>query len=97
MSPSNGCALCEAASITTRYHEDDQCWIADCLICRVPMVVWRLHDSSPPPDVREGLLEQLAVVADSFFAGRAWRYDDHMRNIPDHYHGHARAGQLRPE
>jgi hypothetical protein len=91
MSPSNGCALCEAASFTTRYHEDDQCWIADCLICRVPMVVWRLHGSSPPPDVREALLEQLTVVADSFFAGRAWHYDDHMRRIPDHYHGHARA------
>ena len=56
------------------------------------MVVWRLHDSSPPPDVREVLLEQLAVVADSFFTGRAWHYDDHMRKIPDHYHGHARAG-----
>jgi hypothetical protein len=84
--------LCEAASITTRYHEDDQCWIADCVICRVPMVVWRMHDSSPPNDVREELLERLRVVADSFFVGRAWHYDDHMRRIPDHYLGHARAG-----
>ena len=38
---SRGCDLCEAAVITTRYFEDDDCWIADCEICLVPMVVWR--------------------------------------------------------
>jgi hypothetical protein len=45
---SAGCDLCEAAIITTRYFEDDDCWIADCEICLVPMVVWRTHDAAPP-------------------------------------------------
>lgn len=44
----NGCELCEAAVLTTRYYDDDACWIADCEVCRVPMVVWRVHDAAPP-------------------------------------------------
>lgn len=54
------------------------------------MVVWRRHDPSPTDEVRHQLLERLRVVADRFFAGGSWYYDDHMRKIPDHYHGHAR-------
>ena len=37
------CDLCEAARITPWFHEDDICWIAECEICAVPMVVWRSH------------------------------------------------------
>jgi hypothetical protein len=36
-----GCALCAAEQVTPWYHEDDRCWVAECLICRTPMVVWR--------------------------------------------------------
>ncbi len=90
MSPSRRCELCAGAPLTPRYFEDERCWIADCLICRVPMVVWREHDATPPADVRDVLRTQLAVVADQFYGARAWYYDDHMRNIPDHYHAHAR-------
>jgi hypothetical protein len=32
----------------------------------------------------------LAVVADEVLGEGIWRIDDHMRNIPDHYHAHAR-------
>ena len=35
------CDLCEAARITPWFHEDDLCWIAECEICAVPMVVWK--------------------------------------------------------
>jgi hypothetical protein len=59
------------------------------------MVVWRVHDPSPPQDVRALLLDSLAAVADQFFEGRAWYFDDHMRKIPDHYHGHARVRERR--
>ena len=90
MSLNSDCELCRGAAVTTRYYDDDECWIADCLICRVPMVVWRVHDPAPPDGVRACLIERLAPVAESVFEGRAWYYDDHMRNIPDHYHGHAR-------
>jgi hypothetical protein len=84
------CDLCEAAIITTRYFEDDLCWIADCEICLVPMVVWRTHDPSPPEDLKESLRTALAKVADLVLGEGNWTLDDHMRNIPDHYHAHAR-------
>ena len=84
------CDLCQAAQITTRYYEDDECWIADCEICLVPMVVWRSHDADPPDDVRRRLHEALARVADEALGEGNWTVDDHMRNIPDHYHAHAR-------
>ena len=84
------CDLCEAAIITTRYYEDEECWIADCEICLVPMVVWRVHDPRPPDDVRRRLLGALSPVADRALGPGHWTIDDHMRNIPDHYHAHAR-------
>ena len=55
------------------------------------MVVWRVHAPCAPADVRATLLERLSVVAQEVFVGREWYLDDHMRNIPDHYHAHARA------
>lgn len=87
---SDGCDLCEGAVITTRYFEDDICWIADCEICLVPMVVWRTHDASPPDDVKDRLVAALTKVADEELGEGGWNLDDHMRNIPDHYHAHAR-------
>ena len=87
---SEGCELCEAAVVTKRYYEDETCWIADCEICLVPMVVWRIHDATPSPEVKRQLHDALAFVADEEFAATTWSIDDHMRNIPDHYHAHAR-------
>lgn len=56
----------------------------------VPMVVWREHRSDPPDDVRAHLLARLRVVADGRFGEDGYRVDEHMRNIPDHFHAHAR-------
>ncbi|MGC1419063.1 MAG: hypothetical protein WA786_02940 [Acidimicrobiales bacterium] len=90
MSGSSTCDLCEAAVITTRYLENELCWIGDCEICLVPMVVWRQHDPSPPDELKELMRQSLSTVADGVFGAGDWKYDDHMRNIPDHYHAHAR-------
>lgn len=76
--------------ITQRYFEDDTCWIADCEICLVPMVVWREHDPVPPDVIKLVLHERLGVVANEVLGEGNWTIDDHMRNIPDHYHAHAR-------
>jgi hypothetical protein len=82
------CDLCEAARITEWFHEDEVCWIAECEICGVPMVVWRQHGTTPPAVHLDHMLERLrAVAADRL--GEFW-VDDHMRNIPDHFHAHAR-------
>jgi hypothetical protein len=65
------------------------------------MVVWTTHDVAPPEDVKDRLRLALSVVADEEFGVGNWSYDDHMRNIPDHYHAHARPpyfwrrGQIR--
>jgi hypothetical protein len=88
--PTERCELCEAARMTTWYYDDELCWIADCEICEVPMVVWRVHGSVPPDDVLEALTTRLRAVADERFGTDGYRIDDHMRNIPDHYHAHAR-------
>jgi hypothetical protein len=85
-----GCDLCQASKMTSWYHEDELCWIADCEICEVPMVVWREHGTVPPPEVLDHLTAALRAVADARFGEDAYRIDDHMRNIPDHYHAHAR-------
>ena len=83
------CDLCEEARMTTWYHEDELCWIAECEICAVPMVVWRQHDAAPPADVKAELHARLAAVVAEYFEFEHY-VDDNMRNIPDHYHAHAR-------
>ncbi len=82
------CLLCQAARITPWHHEDDVCWIADCEICATPMVVWRGHGVDPPVDEREHMMAELGRVAEER-VGAHW-IDANMRNIPDHFHAHAR-------
>ena len=84
------CDLCEAARLSTWYHEDDVCWIADCEACDIPMVVWRKHGTEPPADAVEHMMAALTRVADAVFAGEEWSIDRNMRQIPDHFHAHAR-------
>ena len=83
------CDLCEAARLTEWYHEDEICWIAECEICAVPMVVWRDHGVVVPEDVMAHMMERLAEIANARVG--EFYVDDNMRNIPDHYHAHARA------
>jgi hypothetical protein len=84
----DGCELCRAARITRWYHEDGTCWIAECEICEVPMVVWRFHGVEPPADHLAHMRARLAEVATAELGEHY--VDDHMRNIPDHWHAHAR-------
>lgn len=84
------CDLCEAARMTRWYHEDDTCWIADCEVCDVPMVVWRVHATDPPDDTVEYMLGQLTRVATERFGDTKFKIDRVMRQVPDHFHAHAR-------
>jgi hypothetical protein len=88
--PKRACELCEAAQLTTWYYSDDLCWVAECEICEVPMVVWRRHAIDPPPDVLEKMLEHLGRTADEVLGEGNWSVDSVMRQIPDHFHAHAR-------
>ena len=84
------CDLCEAARMTTWFYEDDVCWIADCEVCNIPMVVWRHHGTEPPEADVDHMLRELTRVADAVFEGGEWSIDRNMRQIPDHFHAHAR-------
>ena len=86
---SDHCDLCEAARITPWFHEDDVCWIAECEICAVPMVVRRHLGVEATPEHLEHMHGQLANVVGAHFEFEHY-VDDNMRNIPDHYHAHAR-------
>lgn len=84
------CDLCEAARFTHWYFEDDDCWIADCEVCSVPMVVWRSHGVNPPASVRAHMLDQLTRAGQARFGADLFAIDTEMRQIPDHWHAHAR-------
>ena len=76
--------------MTTWHHEDDVCWIADCEICDVPMVVWKEHGTEPAPEILDHMLGHLSRVATARFGEGGFNIDRHMRQIPDHFHAHAR-------
>jgi hypothetical protein len=56
------CELCEAAPLTEWYHSDEECWVAECESCFVPMVVWRCHDPAPDDATKARLLAILETV-----------------------------------
>jgi len=63
--------------------------ILDCDSCDVPMAVLGVHRARPTEPESEVLRRELAAVADRLYP-HGWFFDDHMRQIPDHYHLHAR-------
>jgi len=87
--PDPQCPLCRAERITPWYLDDELCWIAECDICCVPMVVLRDHDADPGPAVKAELHARLAEAVAGHFTFQH-RVDDDMRRIPEHYHAHAR-------
>lgn len=88
--PIANCDLCEAARFTHWYHEDDICWIADCEACLVPMVVWAGHGIEPSPADLAHMHAALGAAAAVRFGDGEWFIDTDMRQIPDHFHAHAR-------
>lgn len=84
------CDLCEAARYTHWYHEDEVCWVADCEVCSTPMVVWRSHGTGPSEAQLEHMLSQLRTAGGVRFGDEHFFIDQNMRQIPDHFHAHAR-------
>lgn len=81
--------MCQASRFTEWFYEDDECWIAECESCLVPMVVWKIHEARPDDAVVERLHRRLIEVVGAVFSDELY-VDDNMRAIPDHYHAHAR-------
>jgi hypothetical protein len=86
----DGCELSEAARFTPRYHEDEICWNAASEVCDVPMVVWNGHGTEPPEEELTHMLEHLDRVASAQFGPDGYKVDRNMRQIPTHFHAHAR-------
>lgn len=86
------CELCELARTTTWYAERTDPFpfaILDCDSCDVPMAVLGEHRRSPSEEEKAVLRAALAEIADAKYP-QGWIFDDNMRQIPDHYHAHAR-------
>jgi hypothetical protein len=86
------CELCELARTTTWYLEHSEPFrfvVIDCDSCDVPMAVLGDHRPLPSEDERAVMQRELARIADGKYP-QGWWFDDHMRQIPDHYHLHAR-------
>lgn len=83
------CLLCSAERITPWHFEDDECWVADCLVCMTPMIVWRIH-GLPEPEFERRLLSRLDEIATARYGDGGYWVDGERRRIPDHWHAHAR-------
>jgi len=83
------CLLCAAERVTDWFHEDEDCWVAECMVCRTPMVVSRAHGM---PDARReaAMLTHLEEAAASRYGDGGYWLDPERRRIPDHWHVHAR-------
>lgn len=84
------CELCQADRWTHWYAVTDDGWIADCEVCAVPMMVWWDHGPNAPDDAKARLLEALTAAADERFGPGNWQLDTTMRQVPEHFHAHAR-------
>jgi hypothetical protein len=84
----DACLLCTAERVTVWHFEDEQCWIADCMVCGTPMIVWRTH-GLPEPELEGRLLRRLSAVASIRYPEGYW-LDGERRRIPGHWHAHAR-------
>src|SRR5947208_16354172 len=95
MSPSpssdtpSDCLLCGAERMTAWHFEDDECWVADCVVCMTPMIVWRAH-GLPSPDRERRMLTLLERIASERYGRDGYWVDGERRRIPDHWHAHAR-------
>ena len=83
------CLLCRAERITAWHFEDEDCWVADCLVCATPMIVWRTH-GLPDVALEARLLGHLRDVAAARYGDEGYWIDGERRRIPDHWHAHAR-------
>jgi len=83
------CLLCTAERVTTWHFEDEECWLADCLVCATPMSVWKTH-GLPEAELEGELLARLEAEAARRYGPQGYWIDPQRRRIPDHWHAHAR-------
>jgi hypothetical protein len=90
-----GCELCQLEHYTEWYAEfyfPFRFTILDCDSCDVPMLVLGEHRIDVSAEEVTYMEQALGMIAERKFSGRfrKWVFDHHMRQIPNHYHFHAR-------
>lgn len=83
------CLLCKARRFTRRYYEDRLFWIADCLHCGKPIIVYKEHKAV----VSERVIEKALVIAKELF-GESAKFRGYMRLVKDHWHDHIIAASI---
>lgn len=89
---SKPCELCVLARTTHWYAEVDTPFrfvILECDSCSVPMAVLGEHRATVEPWEKAVMQTALQRIAQEVFPD-GWFFDDRMRQIPTHYHLHAR-------
>jgi len=87
--PPDACLLCSAERVTEWHFEDEECWVADCMVCATPMIVLRAHELLDPAGEAR-MLEHLEEIATARYGDQGYWIDPERRRIPDHWHAHAR-------
>jgi hypothetical protein len=90
------CELCELARTTrwfAQFFEPFPFTLLECDSCDVPMAVLGEHRATVTESERGVMERALRLVAETLELGEL-HFDDRMRQIPDHYHLHAR---VRPK
>ena len=96
MSVAARCELCELARTTrwfAQFFEPFPFTLLECDSCDVPMAVLGEHRATVNESERAVMERALRLVAETLELGEL-HFDDRMRQIPDHYHLHAR---VRPK
>jgi hypothetical protein len=86
------CELCDLARTTrwyAQFFEPFPFTILDCDSCDVPMAVLGEHRAAVSEGERDVMQRALRLVGESLLLGEMF-FDDRMRQIPEHYHLHAR-------
>ena len=77
------CPLCLRRKLTKWHYENYEFWVADCLTCGSPMIVYKFHEAKISPETKQGALN----IIRSLFGDKA-RFRGYSRQIKDHWHEH---------
>ena len=85
------CELCDL-TIKSKVHNDSdsQYVIVDCVICKVPMIVWREHTMTVCQSEAQKMDNALRLVGNSVYGSGNYYIDKNQRKIPNHLHWHCR-------
>jgi hypothetical protein len=90
--PCELCALVRSTRWYAQFFTPFPFTLLDCDSCDTPMAVLGEHRAVVSDSERETMQRALALVVEVMGLGDVF-FDDKMRQIPDHYHVHAR---IRP-